>query len=149
MTVGLRNAMPQKTGKPELPLEPRDEVPRGERSAEVSTATDGDGRSGTGGLMEAVVERRNLRAALKRVKRNKGSPGIDGMTVDELPDHLRVHWPSLREQLLAGTYQPQPVRRHMIPKSGGGERELGIPTVLDRFIQQAILQVLQIGRAHV
>jgi group II intron reverse transcriptase/maturase len=93
--------------------------------------------------METALERRNLQAALKRVKQNKGSPGIDGMTVDELPNHLRVHWPSLREQLLAGTYQPQPVRRHAIPKSSGGERELGIPTVLDRFIQQALLQVLQ------
>jgi group II intron reverse transcriptase/maturase len=93
--------------------------------------------------MEAALTRKNLQAALKRVKRNKGSPGIDGMTVEELPDHLRVHWPSLREQLLAGTYQPQPVRRHVIPKSGGGERQLGIPTVLDRLIQQALLQVLQ------
>jgi group II intron reverse transcriptase/maturase len=93
--------------------------------------------------MEAVVERRNLQTALKRVRQNKGSPGIDGMTVDELPDYLRVHWPRLREHLLAGTYQPQPVRRQTIPKSSGGERELGIPTVLDRFIQQAILQVLQ------
>jgi group II intron reverse transcriptase/maturase len=93
--------------------------------------------------MEAVVERRNLQLALKRVKQNKGSPGIDGMTVGELADHLRVHWPALREQLLAGVYQPQPVKRQTIPKSGGGERELGIPTVLDRFIQQAMLQVLQ------
>ena len=93
--------------------------------------------------MEAVVERRNLQAALKRVKQNKGSPGIDGMTVDQLSGHLREHWPRLREQLLAGTYQPQPVRRHQIPKSGGGVRTLGIPTALDRFIQQALLQVLQ------
>jgi len=93
--------------------------------------------------MEAVVERRNLQAALKRVKQNKGSPGIDGMTVDQLSGHLREHWPRLREQLLAGTYQPQPVRRHQIPKGGGGVRTLGIPTVLDRFIQQALLQVLQ------
>ena len=93
--------------------------------------------------MEAVVERCNLQAALKRVKQNKGSPGIDGMTVEQLPAYLRAHWPSLRAQLLAGTYQAQPVRRHVIPKRGGGERELGIPTVLDRFIQQALLQVLQ------
>jgi len=93
--------------------------------------------------MEAVVERRNLQLALKRVKQNKGSPGMDGMTVGELADHLRVYWPTLREQLLAGTYQPQPVKRRTIPKSDGGERELGIPTVLDRFIQQALLQVLQ------
>ena len=99
-------------------------------------------RSGTSKLLEEALERRNLQNALKRVKKNKGSAGIDGMTVDELPDHLRTHWPALREQLLAGTYQPSLVRRHAIPKSGGGERELGIPTVVDRFIQQAILQVL-------
>ena len=92
--------------------------------------------------MECVCERANLKAALKRVRKNKGSAGIDGMTVDELPEHLKTHWPALREQLLAGTYQPSPVRRHAIPKSGGGVRELGIPTVVDRFIQQAILQVL-------
>jgi group II intron reverse transcriptase/maturase len=93
--------------------------------------------------MEKVCERRNLQAALKRVRKNKGSPGIDGMTVDELADHLRAHWTELREQIIAGTYQPSPVREHLIAKSGGGMRKLGIPTVLDRFIQQALLQVLQ------
>ena len=93
--------------------------------------------------MERACERQNLRAALKRVRQNAGKPGIDGMTVEELPGYLRVHWPRLREELLAGRYQPQPVRRVAIPKPGGGERELGIPTVLDRFIQQALLQVLQ------
>jgi group II intron reverse transcriptase/maturase len=93
--------------------------------------------------MEKVCERRNLQAALKRVRKNKGSPGIDGMTVDELPDHLRNNWERLRGELLSGTYQPQAVKRQQIPKSGGGMRELGIPTVLDRFIQQALLQVLQ------
>ena len=96
----------------------------------------------TSGLMELVCERQNLLAALKRVRKNKGSAGIDGMTVDELPEHLKTHWVGLREQLLAGTYQPSMVRRQSIPKSGGGVRELGIPTVVDRFIQQAILQVL-------
>jgi group II intron reverse transcriptase/maturase len=84
-----------------------------------------------------------LLVALKRVKENKGSPGIDGMTVDELPDWLRENWERIREELLAGTYQPQPVKRQLIPKRGGGQRELGIPTVLDRLIQQALLQVLQ------
>jgi group II intron reverse transcriptase/maturase len=93
--------------------------------------------------MEMVCERQNLRAALKRVRQNAGSPGLDGMTVDELSGYLRVHWPRLREELLAGRYRPQPVRRVAIPKPGGGERELGIPTVLDRFIQQSLLQVLQ------
>jgi group II intron reverse transcriptase/maturase len=93
--------------------------------------------------MERVLSRDNLRAALQRVRRNKGSPGIDGMTVEELPAYLRENWPKLRERLLAGDYQPQMVRRHAIPKSDGGVRELGIPTVLDRFIQQALLQSLQ------
>jgi RNA-directed DNA polymerase len=93
--------------------------------------------------MEEVVHRDNLRSALKRVKANKGSPGVDGMTVDQLSAHLRVHWPRLREELLAGRYQPQPVRRCEIPKATGGTRTLGIPTAVDRFIQQAILQVLQ------
>jgi group II intron reverse transcriptase/maturase len=93
--------------------------------------------------MEAVVESRNLRAALKRVRQNGGSPGIDGMTVEELPEWLRENWPEVREELLTGTYQPQPIRRQTIPKRGGGVRELGIPTVLDRFVQQALLQVLQ------
>jgi group II intron reverse transcriptase/maturase len=93
--------------------------------------------------MEKVCERRNLQAALKRVRRNKGSPGIDGMTVDELAVHLGEHWPRLREQLLAGTYQPAQVKQQLIPKANRGMRKLGIPTVVDRFIQQAILQVLQ------
>jgi RNA-directed DNA polymerase len=93
--------------------------------------------------MERVLSRPNLKAALKRVKSNRGSPGIDGMTVEELPAYLRSHWPRLREELVSGTYQPQAVRRQQIPKSGGGVRELGIPTVRDRFIQQALLQVLQ------
>src|SRR5262245_49742515 len=94
-------------------------------------------------LMEEVCERENLRLALHRVLANGGSPGIDGMTVKKLSDYLREHWPSIREQLLRGTYRPQPVKRVEIPKPDGGVRKLGIPTVLDRFIQQAILQVLQ------
>jgi len=107
------------------------------------TATAGEAGPGTGLLLEQALERQNLKQALQRVKQNKGSPGIDGMTVDELPGHLRAAWPALREQLLMGRYQPQPVRRCEIPKPGGGRRELGIPTVLDRFLQQALLQVLQ------
>lgn len=111
---------------------------------EASSTGNGDERLGSSsGLMEMACERQNLFAALKRVRRNAGSPGIDGMTVDELPGHLRVHWLRLREELLAGRYQPQPVRRVAILKPGGGERELGIPTVLDRFVQRALLQVLQ------
>jgi group II intron reverse transcriptase/maturase len=93
--------------------------------------------------MEEVVERDNMKAALKRVKSNKGSPGVDGMTVEELPVHLVAHWETVRAQLLDGSYQPQLVRQHEIPKDSGGVRKLGIPTVVDRLIQQAILQVLQ------
>ena len=94
-------------------------------------------------LMEEICQRENLTRALQRVRQNKGSPGIDGMTVRKLSDYLKKHWPQIREQLLAGNYQPQPVKRVEIPKSNGGIRKLGIPTVLDRFIQQAIMQVLQ------
>lgn len=93
--------------------------------------------------MERVVSRANLMAALKRVRANKGSAGVDGMTTEELGPHLMTAWPRLREALLAGRYHPQPVRRVSIPKGSGGMRELGIPTVVDRFIQQALLQVLQ------
>ena len=93
--------------------------------------------------MEAVVERDNLKAALARVRQNQGSPGSDGMTTEELVPYLREHWPRLREELLTGTYQPQPVKRVEIPKKGGGSRHLGILTVLDRFLKQAVLQVLQ------
>ena len=93
--------------------------------------------------MEEVVSRDNAKGALTRVKQNKGSAGTDGMKVDELPAYLNEHWEKLREQLLAGTYQPAPVREHEIAKKDGGVRKLGIPTVLDRFIQQLILNVLQ------
>ncbi len=94
-------------------------------------------------LMEEVCDRENLKRALQRVKSNKGSAGVDGMTIADLPAYLKEHWPAVRSQLLNGTYQPQPVRRVEIPKPDGGVRALGIPTVLDRFIQQAVLQVLQ------
>jgi RNA-directed DNA polymerase len=96
-----------------------------------------------GPSMEAIVERENLKKALAQVRRNKGAPGIDGTTVDDLVLHLKQHWPTIRAQLLDGTYKPQPVRRVTIPKASGGTRPLGIPTVLDRFIQQAVMQVLQ------
>src|SRR6202161_3387054 len=95
-------------------------------------------------IMEEVCERGNLKEALRQVRSNKGSAGVDGVTVDQLGDYLRQHWPVIREQLLNGTYEPKPVRRVEIPKpDGGGARKLGIPTVLDRFVQQAVLQVLQ------
>lgn len=93
-------------------------------------------------LMELIVGRENLKEALKRVKANKGAPGIDGMTVEELTLYLKAQWLRLREELLKGVYKPKLVKAVDIPKPGGGTRRLGIPTVLDRFIQQAILQVL-------
>jgi len=94
-------------------------------------------------LMEAVCERENCKQALRRVRANKGSPGVDGMTVHKLAGHLKQYWPAIRERLLSGAYKPQPVKRVEIPKPDGGVRKLGIPTVLDRFIQQAVMQVLQ------
>jgi len=112
--------------------------------AESSEAANGSERpASTIRLMEAVCERENLKAALRQVRANKGSPGIDGMTVVGLKDYLKQHWPAIRKQLLNGTYEPKPVRRVEIPKPDGGVRKLGIPTVLDRFIQQAVMQVLQ------
>jgi len=141
--LDLGGAKRQMTKQLELPFESRGEAPRAERSGEARPAARGTERSGTDHLMEEVVERGNAKAALQRVRQNHGSPGVDGMTVEELPGHLVKHWQAIRSQLLAGTYQPQPVKRQSIPKHGGGERELGIPTVLDRFIQQCILQVLQ------
>jgi RNA-directed DNA polymerase len=92
--------------------------------------------------MEVVVDAANLRRALRRVRANKGAPGVDGMTVQDLPGYLKEAWPALKQQLLEGRYQPQPVKRVSLPKPGGGTRELGVPTVVDRFIQQAVLQVL-------
>jgi RNA-directed DNA polymerase len=129
----------------ELPLEDRGEASGAKRSDEVVSAGQGDERSGldTLQLVERIVEGGNLRRALKRVQRNEGSPGVDGLTVEELPDYLREHWPAIRERLLTGRYQPSVVKRVEIPKPGGGVRQLGIPTVLDRFIQQAVLQILQ------
>jgi RNA-directed DNA polymerase len=122
------------------------EAPRtAAQEAEARAArTDIEGRAALAEpSMEAIVERENLKKALAQVKRNKGAPGLDGMNVDELAAHLKEHWPTIRGQLLEGTYRPRPVRRVEIPKAMGGTRPLGIPTVLDRFIQQAVMQVLQ------
>lgn len=93
--------------------------------------------------MAEVLDSENLKRALAQVRRNKGAPGIDGMTVDELSAYLKAHWPTIRAQLVAGSYCPKPVRRVEIPKPDGRKRLLGIPTVVDRFIQQAIAQVVQ------
>jgi len=116
----------------------------GREETESSVAASGpDSPARTNRLMEEVCERENLKEALRRVKGNKGSAGIDRLTVDQLSAYLKQHWPAIREQLLSGTYEPKPVRRVEIPKPDGGVRKLGIPTVLDRFIQQAVMQVLQ------
>jgi len=112
----------------------REELVAGERGEPESIATSA--------LLAQVLERTKLQRALKQVRQNKGAPGIDGMTVDELPEYLRHRWLEIRGQLVAGTYRPQPVRRVEIPKPDGRKRLLGIPTVLDRFIQQAIAQVV-------
>ena len=143
--MSLGNDTRQMSRQLELPLEQRGEASSPERSGEAVPATKESGRSGNDDedLMTLVVARSNVEASLRRVRGNKGSPGIDGMRVEELSLHLTRHWPSLREQLLTGAYRPSPVRRHAIPKNGGGTRELGIPTVVDRLIQQCVLQVLQ------
>jgi RNA-directed DNA polymerase len=117
----------------------------GREETESSGVTNGpESPARTDRLMEEVCERENLREALRQVKGNKGSAGVDGMTVGGITDYLKQHWPAIRKQLLNGTYEPKPVRRVEIPKpDGGGVRKLGIPSVLDRFIQQAVMQVLQ------
>jgi RNA-directed DNA polymerase len=125
--------------------EVRSEAPKaGQEGTESLTANcETESPAGTKQLLEEVCDRENLKRALRRVRANKGSPGIDGRKVGELAGYLKQHWPAIREQLLSGTYKPQPVRRVEIPKPDGGVRKLGIPTVLDRFIQQAVMQVLQ------
>ena len=99
--------------------------------------------AGTGGLLEAALTRQNLQAAWKRVKANKGAAGVDGLDIEQTARLLQTSWPDIRQALLAGSYRPSPVRKVMIPKPDGSQRELGIPTVTDRLIQQALLQVLQ------
>jgi RNA-directed DNA polymerase len=121
--------------------EARGRAPEGIES--LTTVRDAERPASAERLMEEVCERQNLKQALHRVRANQGSAGVDGMTVDELAGHLNAHWPEIRDRLLGGTYRPQPVRRVEIPKPDGGMRALGIPTALDRFLQQALLQVLQ------
>jgi RNA-directed DNA polymerase len=115
----------------------------GEETESLVATSGSESPARTDRLMEEVCERENLKEALRQVKGNKGSAGVDGITVHQLSDYLKQHWPVIREQLLKGTYEPKPVRRVEIPKPDGGVRKLGIPTVLDRFIQQAVMQVLQ------
>ena len=139
----LDHAMHQKSGKPEraergqgeaLPGIGRDEAGLAQHEPEGLVRTD---------LLTQVVARANMVKAWKRVKANRGSAGADGLTIEATIEYLKTEWPRIREELQTGTYRPQPLRRVQIPKSGGNKRELGIPTVIDRLIQQALLQVLQ------
>jgi len=120
----------------------RGEAACGPDSDEIQRPRHDTGNAGPG-LLSAVLAKENLQRAWKRVRANKGAAGVDGLSIDQTAEHLRTAWPVIRDQLLAGTYRPMPVRRVAIPKPDGGERELGIPTVTDRLIQQALLQVLQ------
>jgi RNA-directed DNA polymerase len=136
----------QTSQRPLASLErPRGEAPKPAQGwTETPPATNPtESPANTKELMEEVCDEKNLEAALRRVQANKGSAGVDGMTVEELPGYLEEHWPAIRDQLLQGTYRPQPVRRVELEKEGGGVRKLGIPTVVDRLIQQAVMQVLQ------
>lgn len=141
--MSLGSTSPQMSRQQELPLGGKGEALTALRSEEVRPATKRNEHPGTRDLLEEALRRPNLQAALARVRKNKGSPGVDGKTVDELPNYLQAEWMHIRAELLDGSYRPQPVKKQLIPKSNGGTRELGIPTVLDRFIQQALLQVLQ------
>jgi hypothetical protein len=133
-SVSRGKAMHPKTRQLELDLAGWGEAPEVQMSGEAGRAAHRNERSGSNcPLMKRVVARENAEVALKRVRRNKGSPGIDGMTIEELTPHLRKHWHMIRQQLLAGTYQPSAVKRTLIEKRGGGMRQLGIPTVLDRY----------------
>lgn len=127
------------------PGEAKGEAPSAaeERVELVEATNEPESPAATDEMMEVICERENLLKALKRVKSNKGAPGVDGMTVKELPKFLKRVWPSIQEQLLLGTYEPKPVKRVEIEKPSGGARRLGIPCVVDRFVQQAVQQVLQ------
>jgi RNA-directed DNA polymerase len=141
MTVG--GAGHQKSEQSGRSSVARGEAGRSVDSGEAPLAGQAPDDLGSEGLLVQALRRENLVLAWKRVKANAGSAGIDGLTVSQTKEYLRGHWPRIKEQLLEGSYRPQPVRRAQIPKIGGGVRELGIPTVTDRLIQQALLQVLQ------
>jgi RNA-directed DNA polymerase len=138
----MLNAQRQKSATAERSGEAPGEAGREPVSGEASSPRH-DTESTGSALLVAALTRENLQQAFKRVRANKGAAGVDGLDIDETARQLVTTWPTLREQLLRGTYRPSPVRRVTIPKPDGGERELGIPTVTDRLIQQALLQVLQ------
>ena len=138
----ISEAMRQKPARAGRCAVGRGEAPAGAGRDEAEGAR--HGQEGTGSaLLEAALTRENLRRAFKRVRANRGSAGVDGLDIDQTARKLMIEWPVIRERLLRGTYRPSPVRRVTIPKPDGGQRELGIPTVTDRLIQQALLQVLQ------
>jgi len=139
---GLRQSIQQELARE--PIE-RGEAPiaGGPGAEPVVAMAEPESPAATMHLMEKVCERENLERAWQRVRGNKGAPGVDGMTIDDAKSYLREHWPDIRSQLLAGAYRPQPVKRVEIPKPDGGVRKLGVPCVVDRLIQQALLQVLQ------
>jgi len=139
----LGNAMHQKPGQPGPKTDEGGEAAGVRRGGEARPAMHADADSGRVSLLVQALGRDNMQRAWQRVRRNGGSAGVDGRSIAETKVYLREHWPRIREDLLHGTYRPSPVRRVAIPKPGGGERELGIPTVVDRLIQQALLQVLQ------
>jgi len=148
--MGISKAMRQMPGQPGRVGVARGEAARDPTSDEACGPPHehpGTGsaklKAGAGTLLEAVLTRENLQVAWKRVKANKGAAGADGLDIEQTAELLRTTWPQTRQTLLAGTYQPWPVRRVLIPKPDGSQRELGIPTVQDRLIQQALLQVLQ------
>ncbi|HXN95561.1 MAG TPA: reverse transcriptase domain-containing protein, partial [Candidatus Acidoferrales bacterium] len=142
---GQRQKNRPEQGELAFPADGRSEAPKtdGKGTETLVAKRRPESLAETERLMEEVCEWENCKQALQRVKANKGSPGVDGMTVEQLPDYLKQHGLEIREQLLTGTYEPKPVRRVEIPKPDGGVRKLGIPSVLDRFVQQAVLQVLQ------
>lgn len=138
----IQQAMHQMPGKPGRDAIAEGETPRKASSDEAGCPRNDSTPTGSG-LLQAALTRDNLQLAFKQVRANKGAAGVDGLGIVETAEHLKTAWPGIRAQLLAGTYRPDPVRRVLIPKPGGGERKLGIPTVTDRLIQQALLQVLQ------
>lgn len=139
----LGSASHQKSGKPERFVTGKGEAHADAVRDEARPAFQQQTGLGREGLLWQVLSRENMAAAWKRVKANKGSAGVDGLTIEQVPEFLKTHWSRIRQELLDGTYLPQAVRRVEIPKPTGGMRELGIPTVVDRLIQQALLQILQ------
>lgn len=141
--MNLGNAPHQKSGKPERVVSGKGEAQADAARDEARPAFHKQEGLGREGLLAQALSRENMASAWKRVKANKGSAGVDGLSIDQTAEFLKTHWPRIRSELLNGTYRPQAVRRVEIPKPAGGTRELGIPTVVDRLIQQALLQVLQ------